>query len=104
MTVAPATVKAGKVTFNVTNTGKVEHEVVVVKLPAGAAYDKLPVATSGETLGKVAEDGNVGEVEVQPGAREAFTIDNLEAGSYVLVDNLFANGYTNGGRALLTAS
>src|SRR5690349_6115997 len=51
---APASASAGSITFNVKNTGKVEHEFVVLKT------DK-PADGLGNGA-RVSESGNVGEV------------------------------------------
>jgi uncharacterized cupredoxin-like copper-binding protein len=76
-------VPAGVVTFNVKNSGTLEHELVV--LHTGAAEDKIPADV--EEAGKVDETGNVGETgEVPVGTSKSFTV-TLPAGSYVLMCN-----------------
>ena len=82
MSVAPATTKAGKVTFAVTNAGTITHEVVVLKLKSGESFDKLIV-----TDDKVGEEGKAGEVEVEAGQSGTFDVD-LTAGKYALVCNV----------------
>jgi uncharacterized cupredoxin-like copper-binding protein len=82
--VLPATkvTKAGKVTFVVTNIGKLEHELVVMKtnVPPG----KLPVNANG----RVPEKGVVGEAgDIKPGQTKKVTLA-LKAGKYVLLCNL----------------
>ena len=75
------TAKAGPVTFQVKNVGKIDHELVVVK--TGAAAGKLPVKG-----GKANEKGSVGEVAVlKPGKGGALT-RKLAKGKYVLLCNL----------------
>ena len=80
--------RAGKVTFTVQNTGKAEHEFVVVKTvrPAGS------LAGHG---GEAGEAGNVGEIgSVKPGAQKKLTL-TLKKGHYSLLCNLpghYANG------------
>lgn len=72
---------AGKVTFTVTNTGKIEHEFVVVKTarPAGS------LASHGR---EASEAGNVGEIgSVKPGQQKKLTL-TLKAGHYSLLCNL----------------
>lgn len=89
MTVNPTSAKAGSVTFDVKNTGTIEHEVVVLPLPAGTEAGKLPVETSGPDVDKVSEDGSLGESsEIPAGGTKTFTIDNMTAGNYVLVCNI----------------
>jgi uncharacterized cupredoxin-like copper-binding protein len=74
---------AGTVTFNVTNKGAMEHELVVLK--TDLADDKIP--PDADEPGKVAEDGNVGESgDLEAGTAKTFTI-TLPAGSYVLMCN-----------------
>lgn len=71
---------AGKVTFSVKNTGKVEHEFVVLKTakPAGSLLKGA----------EAAEDGNVGEIgSVKPGETKKLTL-TLKAGHYSLLCNL----------------
>jgi uncharacterized cupredoxin-like copper-binding protein len=76
------TVKAGKVTFTVTNVGKINHEMVVMKsnLPPG----KLPVNANH----RVPEKGVVGEAgDIHPGQTKKVTL-TLPAGRYVLLCNI----------------
>ena len=76
------TAVAGKVTFTVTNIGKINHEMVVMKssLPPG----KLPV----NAKHRVPEKGVVGEAgDVHPGQTKKVTL-TLPAGRYVLLCNL----------------
>ena len=76
---APATAKAGKVTFDVANKGTILHEMVVV--PGTAASLKQPD-------GSASEAGSPGEVpDVKPGTSGKVTI-NLPAGTYTLLCNL----------------
>jgi uncharacterized cupredoxin-like copper-binding protein len=84
---APASAAAGKVTFNVKNSGVMHaHEFVVVKtdLDAGA----LPVKADGS----VNEDGAgftaVGELEDIEIAKSKSTTFDLAAGKYVLFCNV----------------
>lgn len=76
------TVKAGKVTFVVSNVGKINHEMVVVK--TNVAPGKLK-----ENAGKeVSEKGAVGGVgETKPGKSGKVTL-TLKAGKYQLLCNL----------------
>ena len=77
---APATGRAGKVTFRVHNAGAVNHEFVVLRTNTPAA---------GLLKGSEAsEAGNVGEIGgVKPGATKALRLD-LKAGHYALICNL----------------
>lgn len=75
-----ATAPAGAVTFDATNVGKVDHEMVVIKTetPAG----ELPVKD-----GEVDETGALGEIgpeDLKPGANKSLTLD-LDAGRYALI-------------------
>lgn len=74
------TAPAGKVTFDATNVGNVDHEMVVIKTdtPAG----ELPVEN-----GEVDESGSVGEIgpeDLTPGASKSLALD-LTAGHYALI-------------------
>jgi uncharacterized cupredoxin-like copper-binding protein len=97
MTVSPASVPAGKVTFVVKNTGTIEHEMVVLK--TDTAFDKLAI----DADGKVSEDTSIGEVaEFAAGTTQSVTLD-VTAGQYALVCNI-AKHYGMGMRVALTAT
>jgi uncharacterized cupredoxin-like copper-binding protein len=97
MTVSPASVSAGEVTFVVKNSGTIEHEMVVVK--TDTAFDQLPV----DADGKVSEDTSIGEVpEFEAGTTDSVTLD-VPAGEYALVCNI-AKHYGLGMRAAFTAT
>jgi len=96
MTVDPATVPAGDVTFSVKNTGTIDHEMIVVK--TDTPFDQIPIDNAGDppapvTTGadKVSEDGSVGETgdpNVKPGETRTFTVKDMKAGKYVLLCNI----------------
>ena len=78
---SPLTAKRGVVSFSVRNTGKVDHELVVLKTKL--APSKLPVKG-----GKAIETGRVGKVgPVKPGTSRTLNL-TLAAGKYVLLCNL----------------
>ena len=80
VSVSPAQVGAGKVTFKVTNTGKLPHEFVILKTakPAGRLG----------TGSRVPETGHVGEIAgLRPGATKSVTL-HLKPGHYSVVCNL----------------
>ena len=92
-----STVKAGKVTFTLKNTGTKVHELIILKTDTGA--DKLIVGADD----KVSEDASVGEIsETDAGKTVAKTFD-LAAGNYVLVCNL-AKHYGYGMRTAFTVT
>ena len=92
MTVSPAAVPAGTVTFVVKNTGTIEHEVVVLK--TDEPFDQLEI----DAEGKVSEDTSIGEVpEFAAGTTKSVTLD-VTAGGYALVCNI-AKHYQMGMRA-----
>jgi uncharacterized cupredoxin-like copper-binding protein len=75
-----STVSAGKVTFAATNTGKVEHEMVVVRT------DQHPSQLLHGA--RASEAGSVGEIsETKPGAAKRVTL-NLKPGHYLLLCNV----------------
>lgn len=79
---APAVGKAGKITFAVTNSGKLMHEMVVVKTTKKAG--DLAESPGGEA----SEIGAVGEVADLPaGKSKSLTLD-LKTGHYALVCNI----------------
>ncbi len=89
------TVKAGKVKLTLKNSGKIVHEVVVLKTDQAA--DALKVGSSA----RVSEKDSVGEVsETAPGATKTSTLD-LKPGKYVLVCNIPGH-YSLGMRGTLT--
>lgn len=93
----PISIKAGKVTFDVDNTGTIEHEMVVLK--TNEPFDALKV----DADGRVSEDGSIGEVaEFKPATTDSVTLD-MSAGSYVLVCNI-AGHYAKGMRAAFTVT
>jgi uncharacterized cupredoxin-like copper-binding protein len=78
---SPTSAKAGKVTFVVTNKGKMEHEFVVIK--TNKAPGKLPMEGD-----EASEKGAVGEIgSVKPGQTRRVTL-TLKAGKHVLICNL----------------
>jgi uncharacterized cupredoxin-like copper-binding protein len=95
--VAPATpnARAGKVTFTAKNTGKTEHELIVIRTDKQAA-----------DLGKgsrISESGSAGEVaSIAPGATKSNTLD-LKPGHYALICNLPGH-YTGGMHTDLTVT
>lgn len=86
------TAKAGKVTFNVTNTSKdTVHEVVILPYKDGQS---LPYGDKDMRIDEEAA-GHLGEVsELQPGKSGSVTLD-LKPGKYLLVCNI-AGHYMNG--------
>jgi uncharacterized cupredoxin-like copper-binding protein len=82
ITGSAATVAAGRVTFDVRNTGAVAHEFVVLKTPILAG--KLKTSSAG----RADESGNIGETgDMAPGTTKKLTI-KLAAGHYALICNL----------------
>jgi uncharacterized cupredoxin-like copper-binding protein len=80
MTISPASVPAGAVTFTVKNSGTIKHEMVVLK---SAAADLVVGAD-----GKVSEASSVGEVgDVLVGKTGSKTL-TLKAGTYEIVCNI----------------
>jgi uncharacterized cupredoxin-like copper-binding protein len=73
--------KHGKVTFHVSNSAKVEHEMVIIKTSKKAA--DLPTTKSGAA----SEKGAVGEIEVGAHGSKSATF-NLPKGHYALICNL----------------
>ncbi len=84
----PSMISAGEVTFQATNEGPEDpHELVVIR--TDLAPDQLPTNPDGS----VNEDGEgievLGEIEEFPvGETHSLTLD-LEAGSYVLICNIY---------------
>jgi uncharacterized cupredoxin-like copper-binding protein len=81
MTPVPAEVSAGTVTFELTNDGKLMHEMVVIKTDKGAANLALP-------NGEADESDAIDEVADLPAGESATLELDLDAGTYALVCNL----------------
>jgi uncharacterized cupredoxin-like copper-binding protein len=95
VSISPATVPAGKVTFKVTNAGKLPHEFVILRTTQSAA--KLGTGK------RISESGHVGEIGgLAPGATKSVTV-SLAAGHYSVICNLPSH-YKMGMRADLTVS
>lgn len=81
LTVSPASVPAGPVTFTLKNTGTKEHEMIVLKTDT-------PPAELAVTNHRVSEDDSLGEVpETKEGSTGSVTLD-LKPGKYVLACNV----------------
>lgn len=77
------TVNAGQVTFALKNSGKLVHELAILK--TDLAHDKIPLRPTDAK--KVQEPGNIGEIEdVEPGQTKEAVFD-LTPGHYVLICN-----------------
>jgi uncharacterized cupredoxin-like copper-binding protein len=95
LTPSTDTVNSGEVEFTLTNTGKVDHEMVVLK--TDTPFDQLAVGTDN----RVDETDSVGEIgETKPGETATVTLF-LAPGKYVLVCNI-AGHYAMGMRAPFT--
>lgn len=94
----PSAVPEGQVSLLVTNTGTINHEVVVLPLPQGQSVGRRPIGTDG----KVDETGSLGEASLTCGAGEGmesadpgiapgatgWTDLNLKPGRYELLCNI----------------
>ena len=101
LTADQTSVKAGNVTFKVTDAGKKDHEMVVLKLD-GTAFDKLPIDSTSNRVGEDSNVGETGEPDLTPGETRSFTVD-LPAGKYVLLCNIEKH-YGMGMRTPLTVT
>lgn len=91
--VSPSVVKAGSVTFVITDVSNADTEVVrFVLLKTNLAPDKLPT----DKNGVVSEKGRIGKALVlQPHKSGTVTV-NLKPGKYVVIDNEANIGYWQG--------
>lgn len=100
MTLSSASAPSGTITFQVTNTGTMEHEFLVIDTDTAAA--DLPYDESTDRV----PEGDVtvlDEIEgIQPGETKTLELD-LEAGHYALICNLVKH-WRQGMRADFTAS
>ena len=83
----------GAVTFNVKNDGTTAHQFVVLK--TDIAEDKLPTAGGTADVAAPGVTKVNGIDNIDAGKSATLTIDNLAAGTYVLICNLPAH-YTAG--------
>ncbi len=102
LTADQTSVKAGDVTFKVTDQGKKDHETVLLKLDGTTAYDKLPIDGATNRVGEDTNVGETGDPDLTPGETRSFTV-NLTPGTYVLVCNIEKH-YGLGMRSLLTVT
>jgi uncharacterized cupredoxin-like copper-binding protein len=93
ITTHPAVVKAGPVSFQVSNVGTIVHELVLVRYPSVAALPKVTKPGGERAVGDVDEEAipeadKAGEAgDVSP-AKKVVKSFNLEAGSYVMFCNI----------------
>ena len=93
---SPLTAKRGAVSFSVKNSGKIDHEFVVLRTNTPPA--KLPVKG-----GKAVETGRVGRVgPLEAGTSKSLNL-TLKSGKYVLLCNLPGH-YQAGQRIGFTAT
>jgi uncharacterized cupredoxin-like copper-binding protein len=86
VTAVPGTAEDGSVTFNVTNTGTIPHEFVVLK--TDLAPDQLPIGPDHGVDEEAAGIEAIDEIdEIVPGATEQLVVD-LDVGKYVLICNI----------------
>lgn len=103
ITLGTDTLKAGDVTFNISNDGPSTHEFVVFR--TDLAEDELPLTKDENGNEIVDEEGDgvehVDEVEdIEAGSDQDFEV-NLSAGKYVVICNL-PDHYKAGMHAALT--
>jgi uncharacterized cupredoxin-like copper-binding protein len=92
-----STAKAGDITFQVKNTGTIDHEVVVLK--TDTAFDQLPVGTpEADKVDESSSIGESGDPALKPGESRSFTITDVVSAKYVFVCNI-AKHYGLGMRA-----
>jgi uncharacterized cupredoxin-like copper-binding protein len=89
----PSSTEHGRVTFNVRNTGAVDHELIVIKTSRQA--NALPLRN-----GRASTRGEKGQVDVDAGETGRLRL-NLTAGHYVLICNIGGH-YQAGMRANFT--
>lgn len=84
------TLKAGSITFNITNSGDKEHEFVIRKTDLKS--DKLPLNADGEVSEEATELTEVGDpselAEIKSGSSNNTLTVTLQAGHYVIFCNL----------------
>jgi uncharacterized cupredoxin-like copper-binding protein len=91
----PGSVTAGPVTFQIANSGAIEHSFVIVG-PTGLGADGLPSDDGGQTV-DVEEVGEKGELDAIAAGSSVTLNATLPAGNYVLICNI-ASHYSSGMR------
>jgi uncharacterized cupredoxin-like copper-binding protein len=90
ITLSSSTLKAGEITFNVTNSGDKEHEFIIRKTDLQS--DKLPTNADGEVVEDdpaLAEVGDPSEIgEIPSGSSDKSITVTLQPGHYVIFCNL----------------
>ena len=90
ISLSSTTLKAGSITFNITNGGDKEHEFVMRKTDLKS--DKLPLNADGEvseTATELTEVGDPSEVaEIKSGSSDRTITVTLQPGHYVIFCNL----------------
>ena len=85
----PATIKAGQVTFHVSNDDTSDtHEFVIFK--TDLPEDQLPLTADGAVDEEGAGVTHIDEVEVKPGEASDLAV-NLAPGNYVMICNINDN-------------
>ena len=95
VTPARRTVKAGKVTFIVTNKGAITHEMNVIRVPTTSA-----VLAKGKSAGQVLEKGKIAAVEGLEAGKTGRVTVTLQPGTYQLFCNIPGH-YMNGMRTAI---
>jgi uncharacterized cupredoxin-like copper-binding protein len=83
---AATTAAAGKVTFQISNAGKVQHELLVFKsdlVPSAYPLKDGNIDEEGAGITKVSDGDNL-----DPGATQTRTVDLSQPGTYLFVCNL----------------
>lgn len=82
----PASITAGSITVEATNTGAMEHELVFIK--TDTAEDSLPMDANGDEADEAAAGPSPGEIEqLEPGKMKRATLE-LTTGTYVVICNI----------------
>ena len=98
LTPAKRTLKAGKVTFVVTNKGAITHEMNVIPVPSTGT-----VLARGKSAGQVREKGKIGAVEGLKTGQTGRVAVTLERGTYQLFCNIPGH-YMKGMRTVITVT
>jgi uncharacterized cupredoxin-like copper-binding protein len=101
VTAKPKSIKAGKVTFAVKNNGGIDHEFVVVRLPApGAALPTFQDGSVNQTA--IPATDVIGAIaKFKPHKTKKLVVASLTAGTYELLCNVVTPAPTSGGTALV---
>jgi len=94
------TLPAGRYTFNIDNTGTIEHELIAFKLTSPT--QKIPLDKAGNANEDALDNATDGE-NIAPGGTQTRTVDLTAPGTYIFMCNI-AGHYHEGMHVIVTVT